>query len=371
MEFRKLKHWITTTPNKAYYFVETIGNNGDIILFGGGYASYWYIKFLNKFNIFPKFIVDNDKEKQGKKFHGIPVVSLEEALDNTLNYCIVVTAPRFLDEIKDIAMERCDKNRIFSFEAEIYYTFIQDINEYKSYLLNNWERFVALFEMLEDELSQRTLIAFIKGRVSGEQHYFIDVMVPDQYYPSDIITFKQNETMVELGSNDGKTLLEFLEKINRKYNKIYCFEPDKFCIEKLKTLVANEKGNIKIVEAGGWDKPGRLSFCNDAEFGASHIKTQYDEIADDSILVDTVDNCVSVPVTYMKMDIEGAELKALYGSKNTIIKNKPQLAICIYHNQDDLLNIVDYLKTIVPEYKLYLRHHNWGAAETVLYAVVK
>lgn len=133
MKFEELKHWIINTPNKAYHFVETTSNDDNIILFGGGYASYWYIKFLNKYNIIPKYIVDNDKEKWGGLFYGIPVVNLDEALDNVVNYKIVVTAPRFLDEIKSIALQKCPRSRIFSFEAEIYYNFIHDINEYKFY----------------------------------------------------------------------------------------------------------------------------------------------------------------------------------------------------------------------------------------------
>lgn len=337
---------------------------------GGGYALYWYLKFFHQYGITPKYIVDNNKTKHGSRMYGIPVVSLEEALSNSKDYNIVITAPKFLDEIKETLLTKCPIERIFSFEAEIYYNFIHDISVYKEYLLSNWERVVKLYMNLEDDLSRITLEAFLKGRVSAEQHYFIDVKVPDQYYPKDIIHFGETETMVELGANDGKTLLEFLEVVDRKYNEIYCFEPDKDCINKLQKVISQEEGKINIIERGAWDKPTMLSFQSDAEFGASRI-AENDIVMEYSILVDTVDNCVNAPVTYMKMDIEGAELKALRGSKRTILMYKPQLAICVYHNQEDLLDIVDYLREIVPDYKFFLRHHNWGATETVLYAVTR
>ena len=56
------------------------------------------------------------------------------------------------------------------------------------------------------------------------------------------------------------------------------------------------------------------------------------------------------------MDIEGAEMDALIGATELIIDQKPVLGICLYHKFSDLWTIPLYIKKIVPEYKIYIRH---------------
>lgn len=75
------------------------------------------------------------------------------------------------------------------------------------------------------------------------------------------------------------------------------------------------------------------------------------------------------PVTFIKMDIEGAELEALKGAQETIKKYRPTLAISIYHRPQDIVELPEYIKTLIPEYKLYLRNYHLDHTETVLCAI--
>lgn len=76
-------------------------------------------------------------------------------------------------------------------------------------------------------------------------------------------------------------------------------------------------------------------------------------------------------VTFIKLDIEGAELKALQGMKNIIIKYRPLLAVCIYHKAEDIVEIPGYIKTLVPDYKFYIRSYHMDYTEHVLYAIIE
>lgn len=89
------------------------------------------------------------------------------------------------------------------------------------------------------------------------------------------------------------------------------------------------------------------------------------------IQVDTIDNlCGEEKVTLIKMDIEGSEQAALRGAVNVIKRDKPRLAICIYHTFEDLYEIPFMIKDMVPEYKIYIRHHAYSHCETVVYATL-
>ena len=123
---------------------------------------------------------------------------------------------------------------------------------------------------------------------------------------------------------------------------------------------------VNLEEKGLWseDKTLLFSACG------NEISCMSDE-GDCTVNVVALDHVVDKDdrVTFIKMDIEGAEKKALMGARQTIIRNKPKLAICIYHSDEDMIEIAEYLHSLVPNYRLYIRHYFYEPIETVLYAI--
>ena len=74
-------------------------------------------------------------------------------------------------------------------------------------------------------------------------------------------------------------------------------------------------------------------------------------------------------ITFIKMDVEGAEYEALRGAEQTIRTQRPKLAISIYHKPEDILDLPQLLLSYQPEYRFYLRHYCIFNNETVLYAI--
>jgi FkbM family methyltransferase len=188
----------------------------------------------------------------------------------------------------------------------------------------------------------------------------------NQYFDESIISFQESEVFVDAGSFDFGNSMQLLKKAGSKVEKIYAFEPDSENFRKIETIVKTMGlENVTLVNAGLWSEKTTLNFK--ANMGAGCM---FDENGDAGVATESLDG-MNIPekITFIKMDIEGAELEALKGAQNIIRKDKPKLAICVYHKPEDIINIPVYVKKLVPDYKLYMRHYSDADLETVLYAV--
>lgn len=82
-----------------------------------------------------------------------------------------------------------------------------------------------------------------------------------------------------------------------------------------------------------------------------------------------LDQLIEGDVSFIKMDIEGAEYKAIKGAEQIIKRCRPKLAVSIYHKAEDIWELSEMILRICPDYRLYLRHYSIAQAETVLYAI--
>ena len=76
-----------------------------------------------------------------------------------------------------------------------------------------------------------------------------------------------------------------------------------------------------------------------------------------------------VAPTYVKMDIEGAEPEALVGATGLLRQHHPVLAVCTYHRSEHLWQIPNLIRSIAPEYNVFLRRYAEECWEGVCYAI--
>lgn len=186
----------------------------------------------------------------------------------------------------------------------------------------------------------------------------------NQYFDQEIIQFGKAEVFVDGGSYNFGTSKLLLEKC-KSVRSIYAFEPDQNHWDNVYAGIADAAFNkVVFLKKGLWSEERLVSF--ESDMSESHI-------SDDGsikISVTSIDQVINEPITFIKMDIEGAELEALKGSAKHIVADQPRLAICIYHKPEDILTIPQYILSLVPQYRLYLRHYSFSDNETVLYAVI-
>jgi FkbM family methyltransferase len=144
---------------------------------------------------------------------------------------------------------------------------------------------------------------------------------------------------------------------NQGARLVVALEPGPQAAACLARTFANDSGVI-VQPVGAWDEDCTLNLSQSAVSSSanSFVLPLAETEGDLAVPVRSIDSLVqslSLPrVDFIKMDIEGAECKALAGARQTLLKWKPRLAICTYHLPGDPSNIAALVRSIRPDYQM-------------------
>jgi FkbM family methyltransferase len=330
-----------------------------IVLYGDGWYAPYVREYLarNGLSVAASFVDDGCAYSAG-------TLTFEEAGRRFEKFNVVVAFANFRMAVEKLRKRGPDRIAgIYCFDV------IGSLLGYKmdrAYVESHAEEFGAAYGLLQDELSRATFTAFINAKLGGGTGALADLCRKDQYFPKDLIGLSDSEVFVDGGAYTGDTLLTFIRKTGGRYGRCYAFEPEPANIAKLNELAGRQRfRDVSIIGRGLWSKAAALRLAPSAAAAGSAIS----EAGGIPVETDTVDGAAP-DATFIKLDVEGAELEALKGAAAVIERNRPKLAVCVYHRPGDLFEIPLFIKTLVPEYRLYLRQHQPISCETVLYAVV-
>ena len=225
---------------------------------------------------------------------------------------------------------------------------------------------------LEDDLSRIIYFEYFKNILSQFSYTAPQIYSDCAYFASDLFDLDPAERIIDCGAWDGDTLRNFLKLYGKNFESYDAFEllPDNFY--KLNALVESLPENIgskiKIHQSGVSDTT-RDTLVRGENQGA---RISWDNVGIPSKLSALDEVVYERRPSLLKMDIEGEELFALLGAKQIINDFRPILAIAIYHSSEDLVNIPLWIKTLYPDYKLFVRKYFSYVSslyELVLYAV--
>ncbi len=304
-------------------YVEKLQKGSHCLICGTGRAGHYLAGRFKGFGVVVDAFVDNDdNQSQVDEATGIRILTEKELKDNKALY----EGKTFIISysVKDVALE------------------------VKARLMN------------EVGISEKDIRMGIFDWRNNQGQYF------------DFFEAKENEVFVDCGCFDGSTCYKFAGWCGHKgYEHIYSFEADPVNYEKSRKLL-EPLGKCDLYPYGTSDVKKKVYFAADA-FETSCIiseeeakKRNFEGVEQiETIALDDV--LEGKRITFIKMDIEGAEYEALVGARRLIGENRPRMAISVYHKFEDFITLADLVLSMHSDYKISFRHYGFDELETIMY----
>ncbi len=336
-----------------------------LYLFGKGTSTKRIIDYLRGQGVsLFGVLVNRDWYRAGENINGVPTVCFEEFLEVKPCEILICTGDwkdsdfphQYKDNIKKI--HAYDFWGLFAigewnlWDASFLDSYADDLKWIRSRLCDQ-----KSLEVFDENWKQRTTLCYSR--------MFDDPST--QYLDKSVMKFTEHEVFIDCGAYHGENLLELNAMLARdgigEVETAFEIEADARNVQELEMAVS-KLGNVSIISKGVWDKTGSI-FIDDSESKSSKVS----EREGTPIEVISIDDLKIKNVTFIKMDVEGAELPALKGAEQTIKNYKPKLAISVYHRPEDFIQIPRYIDSLGMNYEFYLRCYSQTGCETILYAV--
>jgi len=281
-------------------------------------------------------------------FRGQRVMSYTEVKEKYDDFIVLLAFGTSLPDLLDLMRGLAANHEFYApdlpivnnspvFTAEFYEQHRKDFAEARNLFADRESR-LLFDEVLAYKLSGK--ISYLERTITKEQLW--QRLRPQNY-----------RTCVDLGAYNGDTVLDMLHYCGG-VEKIFAIEPDEKNFGKLVSYAENVSPCIvHAINAAVWDCEAVLPFAHNGNRSSRHqpsVGTVRGATLDSIICGEGVD--------FIKYDVEGAEERALLGSKNTIAAHSPDLLVAAYHRSDDLFRLPKLIHSLNPNYRLYLYRHD-------------
>ena len=176
-----------------------------------------------------------------------------------------------------------------------------------------------------------------------------------RFAPPEIKDYIKGKIFIDAGAGFGDSALVFLKYYEP--GKVYSFEPSalnrKLCLEHFKKNAIPQE-QYELCAMGLGQQQGELQLPDEGGLGFRLKKEKSESSKNITVPIDTIDNlfCHSQEkIGLIKSDVEGMCLEMIRGAEKILKRDLPVLSLGIYHNQEELLGVYDYLKSLNLNYK--------------------
>jgi FkbM family methyltransferase len=350
------------------------GEMTSVVIFGCGHLGRLTLEGATGAGLDVLAFADNNESNWGQKIAGIEVVSPPEAVrryNSDASFVVAIyngTPPK--KQLAELGCRRIVPYPRFFWQFSRYMP-SEDRLELPHRVVANPDAIRAGYTLLGDGRSRREFAAQIQWRCSLDYGCLPKPDPPNEmYFGADLVPLSAQEVLVDCGAFDGDSIRTFLDRTGQSFRHIYALEPDaknRAALDKyLATLPAAVGQRVEVLPFGLSDCTEVVSFDGSGTVGSRVVVNGGSEHIQCRRLDDILNG---PPPTFIKMDIEGAEPKAILGAAATIRGSRPVLAICAYHKCEHLWTLPLLIRQTLPDYTIFLRRYAEECWETVYYAI--
>lgn len=363
-EFDNILESAQEKARKRLTDIARLVDSNSIYLFGFGGKGRALAHHIAKNQNYELSVYDSHSEtREIASKEGFRVIDNISSIDITKS-CVILGACQAQAEQALII-----KNNYIYFQEAAYFFDAPHLanspRNFSTYILENKDALYRIYNRIHPD-SRGVFFAILRFRISLDP---VDLSLykknnSDMWF--DVIESKSNRkysTFLDLGAYDGDTLQLARDRLS--ITRGIAVEANNEMFESITKASANIPNGILILPHAAWSHDCHLSFSE-----VRNGMIQVTESSDGEMAAAPIDNHVDESVDLIKMDIEGAEIRALSGCRKLLAKYSPDLAIAAYHRPDDFVSIIDFLdkeSLSTTPYQIHVGHYSDCIDDSILY----
>lgn len=320
-----------------------------ILIYGMGNGAEKVLELCRKYGIRPAGLFASDSHARTGVFQGFPVMARSEALQKYPTALILLAfgteRPEEITEL--LALSRDDRLRIPDVPLLGGESLTPDNVASRE---DEIRRCRGLFS---DAASRALFDSLLEAKLTGHPEA---VMANTSLRTEllDHLNLGPQEDYLDLGAYRGDTMEEFLSLTGGNYRTMTAMEPDAHNYRKLHEAFGGFP-RTTLYPYASWNVSTSLEFTGKGGRNCAkkpELPGKYTHLHPvEALPVDAL----SLEVSYVKMDVEGAEAETLLGMAQTIRRCRPKLLISAYHRPDDFITLPLLAAQLLPDADFYLR----------------
>jgi FkbM family methyltransferase len=347
-----------------------------VVLYGAGRFGRRTLDCMRGIGLEPLAFADNNPDLDGKPLDGVPIYAASRAavlygkdatfLITVWNSSATDRMVHRIQQLKDLGCERvlpvgllCWKHPeafLPYYPLDLPHKVLTAANEVK-----------AALNLFADEASRSEFVAQVRFRLLLD-YEAISLTYATDHFQQNLFDLGNEEVLIDCGAFDGDTIAAFVRLRGHLFSSIVAFEPDPLNWAKLEFRISTFPDDIKR-------KITPLPYA----LGSSACMVQFNSTGTDvakigqgstSVKRLTLDQTLrDYTPTFIKFDIEGAEMDALMGAREVVARSRPVLAVSCYHEQSHLWDIPLQLASLCRDYHFFLRPQGVEGWDLLCYAI--